>query len=92
MQERLTGTANSNVVDSEVASGRYSSARARVPCANSLHQDHRGRKNPSKQLWEESPHVSDALPDLDTLIKEATSDRLRVGTRRASRQQLLHHA
>ena len=44
-------------------------------------QDHRGRKNPSKQLWEESPHVSDTLPDLDTLIKEATSDRLRVGTR-----------
>lgn len=51
-----------------------------LACAHLVLQDHRGRKNPSKQLWEESPHVSDALPDLDTLIKEATSDRLRVGT------------
>ena len=72
--------ANSDSADSITASGGCSSARARVACAIPLLQDHRGRKNPSKQLWEESPHVSDALPDLDTLIKEATSDRLRVGT------------
>lgn len=42
-------------------------------------QDQRGRKNPSKQLWEDSPRVSDTLPDLDSLIKQATADRLKVG-------------
>lgn len=40
-------------------------------------RDQRGRKNPTKQLWEDSPRVSDTLPDLDGLIKQATTNRLR---------------
>ena len=41
-------------------------------------QEQRGRTNPTKQLWEDSRRVSSDLPDINTLIQQATTDRLQV--------------
>jgi len=62
----------------KIRAGKLRSGQGQKMSCRAVLQEQRGRKNPAKQLWEDSGRVSSDLPDVESLIENATVDRLQV--------------